>query len=551
MRTTLGLAAGALAVAALLPSPALADVHQDEDLGFQVAVPRGWKRIPLPVDEEYIVAKYLCDRSYTSKDGYSHTPDMRVIYFSPRRLQKPKVEARVGEDGSTVTIEGLAGRKAYKDYVDYLKDNSYGGYYVAKEEKVRINGIDADWIEVKFEKLTTPRRGLAVVFHRDVGADYAVQFEVLEEQWDKLNRDFGAVLRTFKFTAPKKDLAGGTATGPGTKPPDGPEAGTDPSKPKEKDPDTPESRRRRRDALYEKELAHARSTLSKGWKEARSRNFTAFTHVDDKYTKRVLDQAEAVRAWLEKTFDEIGDGLPGPVIIRICESADEERSFRDASSGSGWGRGVSLTTHKDLSAGSQSSEFQWVNRFVMRYWFAEKAPDMTAAMPYWVEGGLDQFVMTAVLKGGRIDFKPDTWELELLRNSSRSGKIASPKALVHAANEDYQRIENALAQTGAFVRFLLDGPGAADRRTRGKLIEYMKNLGAYVREREKEAKEKEGKEEEPEAATEEEEEERFRKRQQEWKKRERELLEEVAKRTFDLDDAGWAAVDRLWRKTVE
>ena len=62
-----------------------ADVHRDEDLGWTMQVPRGWKRIPLPSEERWVVAKYLCDRKYPTKDGWDHVPELKVIFSAPER----------------------------------------------------------------------------------------------------------------------------------------------------------------------------------------------------------------------------------------------------------------------------------------------------------------------------------------------------------------------------------------------------------------------------------------------------------------------------------
>ena len=108
------------------PRSASAAVHTDEELGYSLRVPQDWKQIPIASEEKYIVAKYLCDREYSDKkEGYTHTPDLKVIVF-------PKGEKRgatVEKDGDTTRISFS---NPYKDYPDYVKsDNTGGGHFIS------------------------------------------------------------------------------------------------------------------------------------------------------------------------------------------------------------------------------------------------------------------------------------------------------------------------------------------------------------------------------------------------------------------------------------
>jgi len=42
--------------------------YTNQDLAVTVRVPTGWTEIPLLVEEEWVVAKFLSDKSYLSKD---------------------------------------------------------------------------------------------------------------------------------------------------------------------------------------------------------------------------------------------------------------------------------------------------------------------------------------------------------------------------------------------------------------------------------------------------------------------------------------------------
>ena len=231
-------------------------------------------------------------------------------------------------------------------------------------------------------------------------------------------------------------------------------------------------------------------------------------------------------------FAFVGDGVPGSLILRICADRAEEGAYRDTSGMSfSWDK-PEICMSKDSSAGKQSFEFQRVSRGVMQRWMRDKNPSLASALPGWVDTGFDQFVMTGVVKGKNVEFRPDEWEMTLLRESGRAGKIAGAKTMMTATWEEFSKTENAMAQAGALCRFLLDGPGAKGK-TKDVFADYLRNLAAFVRERDEAETAKDGADAAPDTPkTEEEEDAQFKARQQEWKNREREVLDEVLKRTF-------------------
>lgn len=503
-------------------------VHKDPEMGFAVTVPRDWRQVPIAGEEKYIVAKYLADRPYVSKkEGESHTAEMKVVLFPAGEKKGAKVTET--EEGFTVQL-----KNPYKDYKAFLKDNSYGGYFVNKEEEAVVNGVGVTKIEVKFEKLTTPRRLVAWVFHAD-SADYAVSFEVLEDYWEKSSPEYVQCLKSFKLLPRTKGQA--AATG-------GDVVIDDVTKL------TPEERARRRLEKFDRALQTEVARLPEGWTTKRSTNFVALTHADAKYTQRVLDQAEVVRAWLDKAFGWYGEGIPGPVMIRICKDSDEERAYRDTSGASGWfSEKAEITMSRDISSGKQSFEFQWVNKSVMHFWLRDRNSALTFALPDWVREGLDEFVMTAVAKGKAIEFRPDEWEANALRETERAGKLSRARDMMLATWEEFSKTEHPMAQSGALVRFLLDGPGARGR-SKDAFVNYLKGLSAYLKEQEAQEKKADGAEkpEDP-PKTEEEEEKRYRERQEQWKKREKELLEAAFQRTFGAwSDAEWNAFEAAYRR---
>ena len=296
--------AGAL----LLFTPATqGSLHKDQELGFQINSPKDWKKIPIAQGEQWIVAKYVSNRQYDAKKDVKgmiarHTPEMKVILF-PASIVKNRegsTPSEVKEGDGVVKL-----KNPYKDFKDYLKDNSYGGYFIAKEEETKINGIPATCLELKFEKgLLAPLHGIAWVFHHEE-ADWAVQFEVLEDHWGKLAPDFQSSLKSFKIIPRIGSLT----------------AGRDSAK---VDVDlnifmrtwkkvSPEERAKKRAEFYDREMKTVLDRLPEDWKQKKSKNCFAVSHSDDNFTQRLLDQAEGIRVWLEQNFSFVGDGKPGPV----------------------------------------------------------------------------------------------------------------------------------------------------------------------------------------------------------------------------------------------
>ena len=545
----------AAAVVAFVAAPVRADTIKDEKYGYTMSVPAKFKRIPMPSDEEWIIAKYLSERTFPTKDGWDFTPELRVVYLPPSRKDKPKADVKKSGDGTTTVVVG--GKKSYRDFKSYLQDNAAeGGWYISKEEETTVNGIKATWMEIKWEKLTTPRHGLAVVFHRETGAEYAVSFEVLEEQWDKLGREMTNHVRTFKFTEAKGDISGAATSGGDEAPKDPPpgpavppevKVGPD-GKPVGVERDWAAERRKERDKAIKKELDHARANLPKGWRETKSKNFYCFTHADEKYTKRVLDQAEGMRSWVEKTFGTLGTGDSPPRIIRICENREEERAYHSGSRGFSWGGADVYTTNQE-EIGSGLDALGWMNSWVLNNWIEDRDSEAFNSAPTWLRTGLQGFVSTGVLAKGRFDFRPDMYEIQEMRKSAKEGKLLTVKEIFAADWEVFDKVEGSWTQCRGFVRFLLDGPGAQDKRLKGRMFEVLKAGGDIRRERDEARRKKDG-DAAPykEAETEEEEEAQAKKRNEEWKTEEKEFLAEVTKRAFkDLTDADWAAIDRTWK----
>ena len=524
---------GVLGVAS--PRDAAAAGHSDAKLGFSMQIPSGWKEIPIAGEEKFIVAKYLSEREYADKkEGYTHTPDLKVLIFPKGAKKTAKVEE--GEGVSFLSIEN-----PYKNYPDYVKsDNTGGGHFISKEDKLVVNGIDTTWYEVKYEKLTVARRAIAFAYHFD-DCDYAAQYEVLESYWDKLSPALITALKSFKIF-PRKGTIKRETTGDGS----GVTVTSSDSKL------TDEERAKKRQEKFEQRVRIGQERLPDGWKMKRSKNFVAFTHVDMKYTDYVLDQAEALRAWLDANFGWVGTGYVSGDVIRICTNYDEERAFRDTSSRSGSWSVSEVTMSRD---GGQS-EFRYLNDRIQDRYFRERNSDLAFKMPPWLSRGIDRMIASSYMKAGKLEFRADGQEILAVRLAAKAGKLAKPRDIVLATykpfapstfTSDPSRMkpsEDPLDQAPGFVRWLVIGPGSKNPRTKELLRTYIEALLGVERTIDLSKMPDEPK-------TEEEEEERFKNKQSAWRDNEKQRLQEVFDKVFgQWTDADWSAVEKSYTAYV-
>ena len=489
----------------------------------------------MQVDEQWKVAKFLSDRAFTFNDtesgfGYDHKPEMTVIAFVAAVVEGRGVSESEPEDG----IKIFEFKNPYKDYEDYLRRTySGGGWFISADEKDTHDGIEVRKLEIKVEKLTRsgPKRIVTWIFHLD-DVDLAVQFEVLEDAYKKLKGDMTACLKSFKTIARTKGSLTPTTTG-------GPTLGVD------EDELSLEDRTLRRRQTEKVHHERAAEGLPDGWTVKEMGRFLVLNHADDKYAKKVVDQAEAVWDWLDDTFPYIGPGeyVPKP-ILRICKDGDEESAFRG---GDWFGMGLEIVTHKDQGSGSQSYEFEYVNRRVLAIWFNHHDKALYWALPQWLDSGLRDVLGKARPKGKGLEFKVDEWEREQLRTAGREGKRTALPDLLKMTGSDFWSEWHRGDEAAAFVRFLVT---AKSKKHRQILEDYLGILQSIVRDAE--AKEKDAKPVDTKAPeTEEEEEERFKKRRDTWKEKEQELIDQIFERAFgDWTEKDWKRLADGFEKSL-
>lgn len=536
-----GAAVGLVAVVASFagPRPAAADLHKDEQLGYTVQVPNGWRQIPIAGEEKYIVGKFQSDREYVERlEGWSHRPELKVILFDPKAKMTGQTQAG---DTTVVRIEN-----PYKTFKDFVKSDGEGGRYISEEKDTTVNGAPTTWYEVKYEKLTVARHGLAFVYHAD-DIDYCAYYEVLEQYWEKLQPMLLASLKSFKLI-PRKGTVTRETTGD-----DRVSLVDDTSKL------TPEERAKARLERFERELRIAQERLPEGWSVKRSKNYVVITHVDDKYTAKVIEQAEAIRAWADATLPFWGNGIPGPALLRVCKDNAEQSAFSDLSARSRnrWAWSTEIVLSRDDGFWG----FERVADAVFDRWLHDKNPGLSP--PPWLSRGLHEWVYCGYVRAGRLEFRPDGGLIVALKLAAKKKKLVMPRTLLQTTasdlNAEFEAMgsgmpspEDMLAsrmspsqQAGGFIRYLLAGPGRTNPRTKDLLKAYVLALDEVVRANDAKPTELGAAPAAP--KTEEEEEERFKSRETYWKDREKDLLKAVFDKVFgQWTEADWAAIDKSY-----
>lgn len=529
----------ALGLLALAPAPLSAETYTDEQLGYSFAVPDGYRAIPIAGEEQYIVAKWQSEREYVDKkEGWSHRPELKVVLFDP----KGKKTAEVSKEDEGVAR--IAIKNPYRSYKDWVKSDAQGGRYISKEEETTVNGVATTWFEVAYEKLTVPRHGVAFVYHAP-DIDYCITTEVLEQHWDKLGPPLIKALKSFKLFA-RKGTVKREVTGD-----------DDVLITKDISKLTPEERLKRRTSVFEKNLRLATERLTDGWYVKRSKNYVALSHASQKYTQAILDQAEAVREWAEATFGYIGTGLAGPEMFRVCKDYDEERSFRDLSSRSGWTSEITCSQNEGFFAlGNVGGE-------IFDRWLRDKNQRLSSGMPPWLGNGIREWVGSAYLKGSKLEFRADGDLIVALKLAVKAKKLIGPHDMLLMSSGDLTKsLEEAMnapstpndmawrtspwQQAAGLVRYLLAGPGKSSPRTKDLLRAYILALDEHLGAADAKPREMESGPAAP--KTEAEEEERFKNKQQYWKDHEKDLLKAVFDKVFrDWTEADWAAFEKSYK----
>jgi hypothetical protein len=539
------LAVALLGVGTIVASPrdARADAYKDEKLGYSLNAPGKWKRMPLSTDEKWLVAEWQNPRDFEDADAKTnswtrHQPKLDVIII-PNSAAEQK-GAEIQKDGDKVVVKRQAPWSDLKEYMDKTtKDANIGGFFFSKEEETKVGALKVMVYEITVDKFTStwnasPRKIYGWAFYAE-DAIYGLVGDALVKFEDKVKPELDAAAKSFKIFPRTGTLPGAEIT-PGEDDSDVIVKG-DPRKEHVTDDDL---KKRRLDS-FNRQVSKIKETLQSGWKVKESENFTAVTHCDDKFTKEVLDHAEALRGWLEKNLGFVGNGYAGKIILRVCAD-DNERSAMYKSMTWSVDR-CEVVTGQDKS-GWMDNKLSTLNNGIYGIWMTDKNRDLYWRLPPWISMGLSSVVGSAVSKGRTIsEFKASTWDNVSIANLRRSDKLLPARQFFtmgwQAMGQDYENYR----QAEYFVRYLMVGAAQRTGKYKSLLAEYLKNLAVQIDEMKDAqaaaAKDAKGGDE---PKTEEEEAARQRAGQEAWKAQEAEVLKKLIEKTF----AGWD--DKDWNQ---
>ncbi|HUR27039.1 MAG TPA: hypothetical protein VM509_02540 [Planctomycetota bacterium] len=527
-------------------------LHEDARYGFKFRAPKDFTRIPLKLEEQWQVAKYLSERKYFYTDpdlGWTtdHQVTATVIAFVSEKVRE-EATARKKKDEKDTDRYVILISNPYKDYLDYMK-RTYdgGGWYKSAETQAKIDGVDVTQYEIKVEKLTRdgPKRVICWVFHTPE-VDFAFSWEMLESAYPKLKDFVNDTLRSFKLI-PRTEAGLPSATTGEERIIDLEDAAKQ----------TPEERKARRIQLEQSLHGKAKSSMAPGWQALQIGRFLVLNHTDEKYARRVAEHSEAVMGWLDQTFPFVGpDEYVRAPILRICKNYDEENAFH---SGGGMfyffgDNQIEIVVSQDDEGFVTGNAVERVNRQLLQLWFFERDRDVSSAMPFWLTGGLSQVIGTARAKGSKLEFRADDWERDGVRERIREGKMTKVRDLLKMGAEDYTSSAEGYfgrqKEAGSLVRFFVTGPASKNAKTKDVLRDYLKNLKSTIVEIKEADKAKDGKSTKA-PANEKEEEEQFKASSQKWKQKEKELLDSAFEKSFHgWGEKEWEAFESAYLKTI-
>ena len=457
-------------------------VHKDERLGFTILTPKDWSAVATNVDERWVVAKYLAEKSsfWTDKStGFTaeHKAEMQMIAFVTDAIKaKYKVTESETKDGKETRIQFL---NPYKDYKDFLtKRYTGGGWFVDKETQDKVGDVPVTIYEIKVEKGSSegPKKIVTWIYHVS-DMDLAVQFECLEGAYAKLQGEFQRCFRSYKTIKRNGDAIAEASTG-------GPEVRISENA---KDM-TPEDRKKERQVMEKRAYDQATKTAPEGWTVKKMGRFLVVSHTDEKFAKSVVEHCDAAWKWLDTNFSFIGEKeyVRAP-ILRLCKDWNEYKSF--VTEGDVNWSNIEIVVY-NTQEGSNGQGMQHACRVMFEHWMGDRDWRLRVEMPYWISRGFGFMMGSAAVKQDKLEFKSVDYLHDFMRELVRDHKNSTARELMSNDQDKFWEDWHNDAQAAALVSYFLAGPGAKDPKTKDFLATYVKNLQAVLGELHAEDKKK-------------------------------------------------------------
>jgi len=453
-----------------------------DKLGVQMTIPEDFAVVPLQTDEQWIVAKFLSDKTYLSKDrewNREHRPLMRIIAFTEKAKDSSAAEIHEEDDGSTFIGVGAVPYQGYRDYVKRHRR----GFFFSKEDEDEIGGQDCLMCEVDVHRSTPKLHLYSVVFRRPT-FELAVEFEVLEDRTDKLKRSCIRALESIRFSDPVAP-SGAAVTGSARR-----------TSTRLWTAFRGEWRKRSAEERYEvrrqmeREVHQAvKAKTPPDWTVKDSKNFLVISHGNAKFTARMTEGAELFYEWCEKEFGELGDDYVRRPVLRLCKDYDEYKAYHFGSSGAtGWsvfGDSAEIGTYYDNYNGTSGRDVSMLFDGILRWYLQEKDSYIVSYTPYWLTWALDDYVDAAIVKGRKLHFRVDDWVRDEARALHRDGKLPSLRKILEMDSDGFSALRKADSRAGyattQALRYVL-GPGQRVKPMKEFLQRYFKAAIAVAEE---------------------------------------------------------------------
>ncbi|MFK7740549.1 MAG: hypothetical protein AB8H80_09500 [Planctomycetota bacterium] len=553
LHTTRLLAASCAAFAiTLLPAQELKGRKwSHEKFGIALTIPPGFSEVPLQIDEKWIAAKFLSDKSYLSKDrdwNREHKPLMRVIVFSEKAKKSSGQEVHESEDGKT-TFVGI-GSTPYQGYRDYVKRHRTG-FFFSKEDEDTIGGSDCLMCEIDVHKSEPKLHLYSVVFRRPT-FELAVEFEALEDRKDKVEKHIRRCLDSIRFVEP---VGATEASITGKK--GGRRTSTRlwTAFRSEWDKRPIEERTEIRKDMEADHHRRVRKLTPDGWAMSESKHFFVVSHADKKFSEKMVKGAELFYTWCEKRFGELGEDYVRRPVLRLCKDFDEYKAFHfDSSNSTGWalsGADQEIGTYFDTSNGNSGRDVSILFGGILRHFLQEKDSHIISYTPYWLTWAVDNYVSEVYVKGRKLDFKVDGWARDEARQMHRDGKLPKLQDLLTMSEAQFTKMRNkdnrANYAASQALRYVL-GPGKNEKAFKDFLYTYFEATIAVAEGHGKDWLKLDHKS----AETEEEEEAQQKEYSKRTKERAKQLQKEINEMVFaSMTDKKWEKHEKAYAKFVK
>ena len=443
--------------------------------GIKMTIPEGYATVPLQVDEKWIAAKFLSDKTYLSKSkewSQEHRALMRIIIFTEKAKKGSATEVHETDEGSTFIGIGAVPYQGYRDYVKRHRT----GFFFSKEDETKIGGTDSLMCEVQVHK-GEPKLHLYSIVIRQPTFEMAVEFEVLEDRLDKVQKECLRALKSIRITAPAIE-ASAPITHKSTKRTSTrlwtafrSEWRKRPSK----------ERDEIRKDMERQHHAATKKTTPEGWTTTESKHFLVISHASPKFTKQMTDGAELFYKWCEKEFGSLGEDYVRRPVLRLCKDRDEYAAFHfDSSNSTGWslsGSDREIGTYYDNYNGSSGRDVSILFSGILQHFLQERDPYIVTYTPYWLTWALNDYVRECYVKGRKLDFRVEDMERDGARELQRDGKLPKLQELLGMDEAKFTKMRSSSYQmsyaTSQALRYVI-GPGSRDKVFKDFLKRYFK-----------------------------------------------------------------------------